>query len=121
MWERCCEGDAKSKWKTGVGRREGRRDVKVVDRDWLEWCPGKDDDGGVEGEGKGISEGGGDEKGGEGVESESVQMEGEAPGDQIGDALSSERHGSSELHGFGRLEEYLSERFDQVFSNGGLE
>jgi hypothetical protein len=50
-----------------------------------------------------------------------VQMEGEAPGDQIGDALSSERHGSSELHGFGRLEEYLSERFDQVFSNGGLE
>jgi hypothetical protein len=121
MWERCCKGDAKSKWKTGVGRSEGRKDVKVVDRDWLDWCPGRDDDGGVEGQEKGISDGGGDEKVGEGGESESEQREGDASGDQSGDTPSSGEDGSSELHDFGRLEEYLSERFDQVFPKGGFE
>jgi hypothetical protein len=120
MWERCCEGDAKSKWKTEVRRSEGRKDLKVVDRDWLNWHPGRDDDGGVEGEEKGVSEGG-DEKVGEDGESESEQREGDASKDQSGDTPSSGKDGSSELHDFGRLEKYLTERFDHVFPKEALE
>jgi hypothetical protein len=123
MWERCCEGDAKSKWRSGRGDSGG---VKVVDRDWLEWCLGRDDDesGGVEGQEKGISESGGDEKVGEGGEGE--QREGESAselsdGGQNDDIPSREKDGSSELHDFGRLEKYLTERFDQVFPKEALE
>jgi hypothetical protein len=116
MWERCCEGDERLKWRRG-GRDGGSSvSVKVVDRNWLEWCPGRSD-GGVEEEEKGISEVGRDEKVGGDCESERSEgkSSSEGSGGESNDIPLKGQDGSSELHDFGRLEEYLSERFDQVF------
>jgi hypothetical protein len=81
MWKRVREGDERSKWRSEERGNKGKVGVKVVDRDWLEWCPGRSD-GGVEEEEKGITEGGGNEKVGE--EAESKHSEGNSSSEPSG-------------------------------------
>jgi hypothetical protein len=117
MWERVCEGDARSKWSEGRDIGAGVS-VKVVDRNWLEWYPGRSDgeqgSGGMEEEEeeerKGTDDGAGDES----ERGERTSLSKGSKGESTDPHLRA-KDGSSELHDFGRLEEYLSDRFDQVF------